>query len=371
MKSAMTPRECWLRLAAGEDVGPVVSPLCDNWSLDLPYTWPYPEPDPFPPGHPQHMLSQQIAMAGLCGWTPSFLTGLPVRHRNPDIAPETKSSTSQGVTRAETRIRTPLGDLTCITESQISSHTVKRMLETEEDYRRMAWLLRAQADFDEDFTVRESAPLRAAIGDRGVWGTWFGPPISNIDRDEMFFHLLDWPEACEELRAANLAYQLKLLPAYRRAGLDYLFYCVDGTEWISPDYFRDRILGDTLTLLGRWRELGGFVLWHSCGHVKKLIEDGFYNQCLPEIFETVSEPPVGTVPSLRWARERLDRRIVTKGNLALNILLQGTEDDVRREVCRIKEQTRGWRHIVGLSDDVLNNTPLANCRAFVEEALRG
>jgi len=105
----------------------------------------------------------------------------------------------------------------------------------------MPWLLRAQADFDEEFTVRESAPLRAAVGDRGVWGTWFGPPISSVDRDECFFHLLDWPEACEELRAANLAYQLKLLPAYRRAGLDYLFYCVDGTNGSRPTTSADRI----------------------------------------------------------------------------------------------------------------------------------
>ena len=142
------------------------------------------------------------------------------------------------------------------------------------------------------------------------------------------------------------------------------------SEWISPDFFRDRFLADTLLILKEWRALGGFVLWHSCGHVKQLIEAGFYNECLPEVFETLSEPPVGNLPSLRWARERLDRRIVTKGNMPLGVLLNGSEDEVRAEVRRIREETRGYRHIVGLSDDVLNNTPLRNIKAYVDEGTR-
>ncbi len=56
-------------------------------------------------------------------------------------------------------------------------------------------------------------------------------------------------------------------------------------------------------------------------------------------------------------------------NVPLNVLLEGTPDDVRRAVARVKDETRGWRHIVGLSDDLLHATPLANALAFVEEVL--
>ncbi len=52
------------------------------------------------------------------------------------------------------------------------------------------------------------------------------------------------------------------------------------------------------------------------------------------------------------------------------MLLNGTEEQVREEVRQVREQTRGARHIVGLSDDVLANTPLANARALVDEARR-
>jgi len=98
------------------------------------------------------------------------------------------------------------------------------------------------------------------------------------------------------------------------------------------------------------------------------VELGFYNELKPDVFETMSEPPVGDLPSLRWARERLDPAIATKGNIPLNVLLEGTPDDVRREVRRVREQTAGWRHVVGLSDDVLKGTPLENARAFADEA---
>jgi len=68
------------------------------------------------------------------------------------------------------------------------------------------------------------------------------------------------------------------------------------------------------------------------------------------------------------ARERLSQAMVTKGNVPLNILLEGTTDQVRAAVRRVRQETEGYRHVVGLSDDLFKNTPLANARAFVDEA---
>jgi hypothetical protein len=368
---AASPREQWRALVAGQDPGPMVSPLCDNWSLDIAYFWPYPEPDPFPPGHRQHGLSQQMAMAKVCGWTPSFLAGIPFHPRNRELLPDVASSTAGGVTRTETRIHTPHGDLTSVIEQGVSNRTAKPMLTTEEDYRRMEWHVRATADYDEDAAIAEGRALARAVGDRGVLGTWWGAPMMACDRDNLWYHLADWPDACEALRVAVRETHMLRLETLRKAGFDYLFYCADGTEWVSPGFFRETILPDTLAILKHWRSLGGWVLWHSCGKVKALVEQGVYNECLPDVFETLSEPPVGDLPSLAWARERLDRRIATKGNVPLGTLLNGTEAEVRAAVARVREQTRGWRHIVGLTDDVLAGTPLRNARAFVNEALRG
>jgi len=258
-----------------------------------------------------------------------------------------------------------------VRESKTTSRTVKHWLETEQDFRKMTWVARAMVDHDEESVIRQGEELLRAVGQRGVLGTWFGPPIGyNLNRDMMFYHLLDWPDAFEELHQATVALEMRQIETLRKAGFDYLFYCVDATEWISPEFFRTWILEDTRRLFARWRELGGFILWHSCGRIAKFVELGFYNDLAPNVFETLSEPPVGDLPGLRWAREHLHARIATRGNIGLDVMLQGTEDDVRRAVQRVRSQTAGYRHVVGLSDDILKNTPLSNAKALVEEARR-
>ena len=372
MKQSVSPREKWFALLRGGDVGPMVSPLCDDWALDIPYRWPYPEPDPFPPGHAANGLSQQLAMAGICGWDATFLAGVPMPPRNPDVVPQTKSTPlAGGGTRFEHCIRTPYGDLTTVEEHKTTMHVVKHWLESEADYRKAGWVTRQQADYDEDAAIARGREYLAAVKDRGVLGTWFGPPAINLgSRDNWFYHLADWPDAFAELHAVTTELSLKQARTLRKAGFDYLFYCVDGAEWISPSFFRNYVTANTRKIFAEWRAAGGFILWHSCGRIKAFVEAGFYNELKPEIMETLSEPPVGNLPSLKWARERLDRAIITKGNMPLNVLLEGTPAAVRAEVRRIKAETQGYRHIVGLSDDVLRNTPLANCQAFVDESRR-
>lgn len=368
--SSLPAREKWRAFLVGQDVGPMVSPLCDNWSLDVPYRWPYDEPEPFPAGDLNHALSEQMAMAKVCGWDPTFLGAVGFVPRNADLQAQTRVEKIEGGTRSEYRTPTPYGDLTQIVEQKKTQHVVKQELATQEDYRRKTWVLRGELDYDEDAPIAQGLRLAQGIGDRGVLGTWFGPPYGLLNHDEMFYHMADWPDACLEMMDAYRMLELKRLRTLRKAGFDYLFYIVEGTEWLSPDFLEQHVLPDAIEQIRLWRELGGFVLWHTCGKGKAMIESGFYNKCLPEIFETCSEPPVGNLPSLKWARERLDRRIATKGNVPLNVLLNGTPEQVRDQVRRIRRETAGYRHIVGLTDDILANTPLANALAFVEEARR-
>jgi len=369
MDEQLPPRQKWQHFLDGEDVGPMVSPLCDDWSLDVPYSWPYDEPDPFPPGERWHAVSQQMAMAQVCGWDPTFLCAVDMGCKREDLQPTQTTEKVEGVTRTESRTPTPYGDLTSISEHKTTSRTIKAPIEAEEDFHKMAWLVRQQMDYDEDTAISEGEQVRAAIGDRGVMGTWFGSPaMGRLNTHDMFYHLADWPDAFEELHQANRELALKQIETLHKAGFDYLFYCVNGTEWISPGFFRDFLLEDTREIFRRWRDMGGFILWHSCGRLARFVEEGFYNELKPEVLETLSEPPVGDLPSLKWARDQLDPGIATKGNVPLEALLLGTVDEVRAQVQRVRSETEGYRHIVGLSDDILKKTPLANAKAFVDGA---
>ena len=171
MRSGLTGSEKWRLFLAGEDVGPMVSPLCDDWALDIPFYWPHEEPDPFPPGHGDRILSEQMAMAAVCGWDATFLCGggfIPARL---EARPDPTTTAIPGGNRTETCIRTPYGDLTSVIESKTSLHTVKRMIETEEDLRRMTWVTRAQTEYDDDQIIQDGWRRKKALRNRGVMGT--------------------------------------------------------------------------------------------------------------------------------------------------------------------------------------------------------
>ena len=360
-----------MTLLAGKDAGPMVSPLCDDWCLDTPYRWPFAEPEPFPDGHPNHTLCQQMAMAEVCGWDPTFLAAPTFKTRNQGAEPEDRKTAIPGGTRIESRIQTPYGDFTCAYEHMDSAHVLKEWLDTREDYQKALWVTRQQMAYDEDAVIEQGMLLKKAVGNRGVLGTWFGAAnVNYLNHDAMFYHIADWPDEFAELHAATSELHLKRAATLAKAGFDYLFYCVDATEWISPAFYRTYYREFSRKLFAQWRGDGRFILWHTCGHAKRFVEEGFYNELKPDVFETLSEPPVGNLPSLNWARTRLDPAIATKGNIPLDTLLLGTEEDVRRQVRRVREETAGFRHVVGLSDDMLKNTPLRNALAFVDESRR-
>lgn len=366
----MTGREKWLRFLAGEDMGTMVSPLCDKWGTDRPYQWTLPEPEPFPKGTANDMLSQQIMMAETFHWDPLFLASLDFCPRNGPIpSRQQREKISDTITRITTTISTPYGNLTQIMdENNQTLCLVKDFLTEEEDFSRMLWLTEQQMDIEEDAVLEQGEKIRKAVADRGLIGTWVGTSAMMADISVLFFLETDFPEAFEELFEAKKKLLRKQLSLYRKAGFDYLFYVIPGTEWISPAFFERWLAEEIAENIQSWRESGGYTLWHTCGLEKAFMERGFYNRLKPDIFETLSEPPVGNLPSLKWGREQLDPAIITKGNISLDLMLNGTPEQIREQVRYVKDSTQGYRHIIGLSDNILDNTPYENLIAFVEEA---
>jgi len=365
----MTKREKWMKYLAGEDVGPMAAPLCDKWGAAEKYEWTGPGPEPFTPDEKQWSLCGQLMMAKAFGWDPLFLAA--INFLPADGGAETIVTKTHKDNKIETVsvIRTPLGDLTQIDEDNgVTTRPLKDYLEDEADFHKMLWYTEQARDFQREAAVAEGKRIRAAVGVLGVVGTWVSPSVSMTGIQTLFYHLMDYRRAFATLRESRRILQQKQLEVYLEAGFDYLFYCVPGTDSISPGFLREWMADEIKETLTWWKSHGGFIVWHSCGHVKTFIEQGFYNEMLPEVFETLSEPPVGNIPSLAWARERLDPRIATKGNIPLNILLEGTPGDVREAVRHVKRETAGSRHIIGLSDNVLNGTPGENLRAYVEES---
>lgn len=366
-------RKKWEAFLRGEDVGVLVAPLIDKWCLDEPYRWPYEEPEPYQDKPEYNAFREQLAMAGICGYDPLFYVVPPfVYSHNMDT--KILQSVENGRKITETRIQTPYGDMVSLSEVDLvtsSSHVTKPFVETEEDYPKFIWTAEQEKLLDKNASIAKGRELLAPAREKGMIGTWWMPPeIPGMPMETLFYHMADYPDLYKEAIEMKFEADLGKLETLREMGFDFLFYIVPGTESHSPSIFEEYVMPYTEIIFKKWRSLGGFIVWHTCGHAMEYINRGYYNIFLPDILETLSERPVGNLPSLKWAREKLDPRIATKGNIDLQLIRDGEEESLRSEVRRMLDETKGYRHIIGGSDNILQDTPAGNLRLLVDEARR-
>ena len=107
---------------------------------------------------------------------------------------------------------------------------------------------------------------------------------------------------------------------------------------------------------------------HICSPIEPFLTRGYYNKMGIDLFETLSPPPVGNVSNLRYAREIIDTNICTRGNLGLDVLLEGSVEDVERETLAIMDAVAGYKHILAASDYLFYDISVENVKAMVNVA---
>lgn len=152
-------------------------------------------------------------------------------------------------------------------------------------------------------------------------------------------------------------------------GCEMFFMGSAGLELLSLRIFDEAIIPFTRDITDHIRAAGAFSAYHICGHSRQLIASGRVNQMRPTWFETFSAPPCGNVANLREAVDQVDVGIISKGNLALELLRNGPPQQIQEAVEQIKEATRHRSHIIGQADGtILSGTPHENLTAFLAAA---
>lgn len=191
-----------------------------------------------------------------------------------------------------------------------------------------------------------------------------------IDYPDMPIFFIDWKdrylESIEKMHEANMA----LLEAMSDIGVELYGTGSAGVELLSPGIFRDGIVPYQREFNDLAHRLGRYVNYHICGYSRQLIEMKLIDAIRPTIFETCSAPPCGNNDDLSTAVRNIDEGIITKGNFELELLRNGTVEEIFEAVKKIKEATSGRRHIVGQGDaTILAGTPDENIRAFLDAAM--
>lgn len=182
----------------------------------------------------------------------------------------------------------------------------------------------------------------------------------------------DYPERCQAMMDKIVEIDKRLFRAVADGGADFIFLGAPAAEMLSPRIYERLIVPYSHIVTAAAHDCGLLVYSHICSPVEPFLTMGFYNRMGIDLFETLSPPPVGNVKSLADALTKLDDRICTRGNVGLDVLLNGTTEDVRRKTIEVIEASAGRKHIVAASDYLFYNTPEENVRAMadaVREAL--
>jgi hypothetical protein len=317
-------------------------------------------------------LDDQIETGLRCGYHPMFIQGTtPELSVHPALAVEV---TMTGETDRERRflqtLVTPRGTLerTMIDRAREGMTILDNWVNGPEDLDKVDALSDALATGAMDETILEKyrgiARKLSPFGVTeiqvelpfflyGLGGFADVPLILFLTETERFKVSMDKAERAIE-RICNLLIQ---------AGIDLIWIGSPGTELLSPDIMQQVIIPQSRRLVDFVHARNGRVHFHCCGHSARWIENGYFNEIGMDLVETLSPPPSGNVDDLRKARAMISPSIVTKGNIDLGLLLEGSPEDCRAAASRVIEATAGYPHILGAADAILYGTPVENIMA--------
>ena len=177
---------------------------------------------------------------------------------------------------------------------------------------------------------------------------------------------MDCPEQFRRLMDKILRLNERLLPAVAQGGADFVFLGGPGSEMISPRYYEEFLIPYSRILSDMAHENGLLVYTHICSPIEPMLGMGCYNRMGIDLFETLSEAPVGNVRSLADAFSKLDPSICTRGNIGLDKMLDCSPDEIRAMSHDILETARrmGRKHILACSDYLFHATPEENVHAM-------
>lgn len=175
-----------------------------------------------------------------------------------------------------------------------------------------------------------------------------------------------------ELMDKMLRLDEKLIDAVAKGGSDFVFLGGPGSEMISPKYYEKFLVPYSKQVTDMCHEAGLLVYTHMCSPIEPMLSMGYYNQMGIDLFETLSEAPVGNVKSIEDAFSKLSPDICTRGNIGLDALLNETPEQIYERSWRILETAKrmGRKHMLAASDYMFYDTKIENvhamCRAVRE-----
>lgn len=163
------------------------------------------------------------------------------------------------------------------------------------------------------------------------------------------------PEFVKKVIRHCAKYTLELGLAYADAGADVLMiyddYAYHSGPFLSPKLWREYVLPWNKTVISAFHKKGLPVILHACGDIRPLM-DGI----IESGYDAVQPLEATANLNLKEVKERWGNSICLIGNIDINTLSLGTEEDVEKEVkMAIKSAASGGGYMLGSSHGIYHS----------------
>jgi hypothetical protein len=287
----------------------------------------------------------------------------------------------RGETRKFTTIRTPVGEISDIfvTPRNEPAFWATHLVKSESDLPALAHLIERSADVsldNERFRSKITGRLKSEAQKWPEYVVLYA--ILGVPAFALSCNLFVDPTTAFYLMADNETLMERLYEAYEQcngvwlecaaeAGADFALGAINGLELFSPDIYNRYFIPQARHLYSEARKLGMGGWTHTCGYMNQLIEMGVYDDTGVDVLESLSLPPSGDIADLRRSRVKLGNKIVTRGAINVEMLYDDDIASLRARTRQVLDDTRGYRHMVGDTNDSFPPYPRESILALVDE----
>jgi len=134
----------------------------------------------------------------------------------------------------------------------------------------------------------------------------------------------------------------------------------DKGMFYSPDKWRDLYLGCVQRMCEEFKKYNKKIIYHGCGNAKEI-----YDDLIAAGIDCYNPLEVKAGLDVLELKKEYGRRLAFFGGIDVRVLINGTEEDIRKEVLRKLNAAKGGGYIVASDHSVAGDVPPKNYEYMV------
>ena len=183
--------------------------------------------------------------------------------------------------------------------------------------------------------------------------------------ENLLIDFIERPQLVEKIARIGIEYHAALYRKLIATGVEVVLlgddYAGKNGPMMSPEHFKRFVLPGLTQVVAAIKDAGGYVIKHTDGNIWPLMD------ALLGTRIDMLGPLEPAYMDLKRVRDYADGQIGVMGNVDVDLLARGSEEEVRSTTrCLIEQVSSGGRHIIASGNTITSYVKPRNYRAMLE-----